>query len=937
MSVNASSLGTNIPWTRLGAGGHATDAAADTAWRDAASRAGGVVVYQSDGTTLNRPLGLAYYNTGDNTLRIWNGSSYDSFSAGGAGGVTEDGAYSAGRTTTVDAGARVWNDATAAAANALEINKSGAGSGNLIDVDISAAHTGNVLDVEYTAAATGNALDVNFNNAGAARAVSVATGGTATTSAGWALDVNIDDASSGAAIDFVTSAAATGDMIHVDTTGATACRALNLDIAGVHSVPLIDVDFASTASGAVIDVDMAAAYTGNVIDINLTNATAAQALVITEVGATTVNLIDINDTSTANTATYDHDVGAVRTGPCMEFDVNADMTADVMSFLLASQTTGNGAISIDEEGGASAGHAIQITKDSTGASVGLDINISGAGSGAGGALDIDISAAFTGDIVNITNTGVITADIFGIDVGDNAAVGAQFMVVDLGNRAWTADQFTIDTGTAAFTGSVLHIDATGAGSAASNLLELSNSAAAFAGDFVNIGTAAAAAGAQMIVMDAGGTANRAFTADQITVDSGTGAFSGNIYDVDVLGAGSGHALDISIGAVAYTGHLLDLSMGATATGGQAIVVDSTAAHTVALLSAAINADHTAAVLELNSDSTDTGGNMIRLTGNSDGNYNAEALLINLDDSGTGAQAIVATSDNALTTSFAYFDMDGIHTAPALQITSVTTNSGGHLLGLRSDGGGNTFAADAININLDDAAVGAQWLSAQNSNVFTSPQIELVADGAHTESVLAITSSGVGASGQPAVADLVGSANLVAGADLVRMSYTGSPSSTSHVCSIEQSVGAGAMGSYALYVSASGANVQGLWVDAGTSRFTEAVTFAGAWAYTASGALIADPGNGGAIGVTISGVCALTSGGAGHTRTLAIPSFVGQQLTMCHDTDGGSVAVTAASAINEANDTIMTFNDVSEQITLIGITVAGTRAWSVLANDGVTLS
>jgi hypothetical protein len=100
--------------------------------------------------------------------------------------------------------------------------------------------------------------------------------------------------------------------------------------------------------------------------------------------------------------------------------------------------------------------------------------------------------------------------------------------------------------------------------------------------------------------------------------------------------------------------------------------------------------------------------------------------------------------------------------------------------------------------------------------------------------------------------------------------------------------------------------------------------------------VADPGNAGAIAVTANGVCNLTSAGA-ETRTLAIPTFVGQLLTLCLDTDGGDCVVTVASSVNQTGNNTITFNDAGDSVTLVGRTVGGTRKWVLLSNDGTTLS
>jgi hypothetical protein len=104
------------------------------------------------------------------------------------------------------------------------------------------------------------------------------------------------------------------------------------------------------------------------------------------------------------------------------------------------------------------------------------------------------------------------------------------------------------------------------------------------------------------------------------------------------------------------------------------------------------------------------------------------------------------------------------------------------------------------------------------------------------------------------------------------------------------------------------------------------------------ALVADPGDTGAIPVVRSSNVALTSGGTGETRTLAIPSATGITLDLSFDVDGtGDIVVTAASAINQATNTIMTFSDAGEHIRLTAVQVAGALVWRVVANDGVVLS
>lgn len=109
---------------------------------------------------------------------------------------------------------------------------------------------------------------------------------------------------------------------------------------------------------------------------------------------------------------------------------------------------------------------------------------------------------------------------------------------------------------------------------------------------------------------------------------------------------------------------------------------------------------------------------------------------------------------------------------------------------------------------------------------------------------------------------------------------------------------------------------------------------------ASGAttdVIADPGTGQAIPVTQNGYVPIVTAGA-ETNTLAIPTFRGQRLTLTCDTHvGGDRVVTSAQRINQAGNTVMTFNTAADTIELVAITVAGALRWQVVFNEGVTLS
>lgn len=102
-------------------------------------------------------------------------------------------------------------------------------------------------------------------------------------------------------------------------------------------------------------------------------------------------------------------------------------------------------------------------------------------------------------------------------------------------------------------------------------------------------------------------------------------------------------------------------------------------------------------------------------------------------------------------------------------------------------------------------------------------------------------------------------------------------------------------------------------------------------------VIADPGNAGAIPVTQSGRCAIVTAGS-ETRTLANPTFEGQELLIYILTDGGTCVITAAAAINATGDNTITMAEALDVLDLVAIrgSASGLR-WRVRSSDGSALS
>lgn len=101
-------------------------------------------------------------------------------------------------------------------------------------------------------------------------------------------------------------------------------------------------------------------------------------------------------------------------------------------------------------------------------------------------------------------------------------------------------------------------------------------------------------------------------------------------------------------------------------------------------------------------------------------------------------------------------------------------------------------------------------------------------------------------------------------------------------------------------------------------------------------VLADPGDAGAIPVTGSGNCNITTTGA-ETRTLAIPAADGLTIIICMDTDGGDCVIASAQTFNQTGNNRITLNDAGDTVVLKGVKVGGARRWRVVVNDGATLA
>lgn len=100
--------------------------------------------------------------------------------------------------------------------------------------------------------------------------------------------------------------------------------------------------------------------------------------------------------------------------------------------------------------------------------------------------------------------------------------------------------------------------------------------------------------------------------------------------------------------------------------------------------------------------------------------------------------------------------------------------------------------------------------------------------------------------------------------------------------------------------------------------------------------IADPGDAGAIPVTRSGYCAITTAGV-ETRTLAAPTFEGQQIELQCTVYVGNCTITVANAFDVTGNTTITMGNAKDYVCLKAMDLGGAIRWSLADNDGCALT
>jgi hypothetical protein len=133
------------------------------------------------------------------------------------------------------------------------------------------------------------------------------------------------------------------------------------------------------------------------------------------------------------------------------------------------------------------------------------------------------------------------------------------------------------------------------------------------------------------------------------------------------------------------------------------------------------------------------------------------------------------------------------------------------------------------------------------------------------------------------------------------------------------------------------------ISSGTATFTlQSATYLGLPNFdiqTAAQAItnaITDPGASGAIPVANSGYVPLVTAGA-ETRTIAAPTFSGQELLLYMKTNGGNCVITCSTTVNETGNNTITFDNTGESCRLVGVEEGSNRRWRLTAVDGAALT
>jgi hypothetical protein len=101
-------------------------------------------------------------------------------------------------------------------------------------------------------------------------------------------------------------------------------------------------------------------------------------------------------------------------------------------------------------------------------------------------------------------------------------------------------------------------------------------------------------------------------------------------------------------------------------------------------------------------------------------------------------------------------------------------------------------------------------------------------------------------------------------------------------------------------------------------------------------LIQDPGPAGAIPVTITGTCTITTAGV-EARTIDDPAYAGQRIVLVLSVAGGALTVTATNPVNVAGHTALDASAAGATVELVGVQIGADLRWRVAFLDSFVSS
>ena len=605
------------------------------------------------------------------------------------------------------------------------------------------------------------------------------------------LDLGIDAALTGNAVDIDMNLGIAAKAIYIDC-GAGARTGSDIavkdDSTGAHSV--IDID--SSGSGASVGLDWQDSYNGSdaSFGVKLTldandgiDATAIQ--IVRNAGLRTVPAIDINEASTGNTGVIDIDVSGVYTGNIIDLAFSAAATGNAI-FVNADNAVALTAIHV-EGSGARTQPLVEIATDCTGSSDLIDIAVTGVSSG--NVVDIDMGAAVTGNTVDIDMNLAVASKAIYIDAGAGVRTAA---LIDLKHDgSGNVSAINIDQ-TNTGSGNIIEIDIDAVHTG--NAIDINYGTGAATGDAIAITTGTNLAGNALQITTAGARTAPVINIVGAGTDAGTDDHIILITQSAILNS---NMIQLTYDTAASDGDALGITMG-TNVAGSAIAISGTGARTDDLI-------------KIDSDQTDAGLIFdINLSGAGSGN----CIDIEYSAAANTGSAIQITTGTNLAGNAISITTAGARTSPVFLITGAGTDAGtdDHIFDINQSG--------VLNSNVIDItySVGASDGDAIALSMGTN-----VAGMA-----LNISSAATGVNNEGSCINIAHTGNLVQGATVMRIDSTSNPANADgNIVEIIQRTGAGQVGNNALYISATGTNVEAIKVDDGNVVFDEALTVSGA--------------------------------------------------------------------------------------------------------------